>query len=740
MKRKLLLALLLILTLALLFTACSVPESDDSEVPDEEISAEEAIAALKAEYEAKLAALKATGTANAAEIEALKKRISELEAYIEELENDINTPATHTVTFDTGEGGPEIAPQAVAHGEKITEPDVPVMENSIFVCWLYDDIVWVFEGYVATEDMTLTAVWAPCPHTNEIKDLKCDICGIDLPCPGHEDIDDDKLCDLCGHDMTTKTVMKPLWDSANIIMQLNLSDNEELSSELIRYVKGSEAYSKRIDKDVASRNIKATEITKVSVTYKYWDNISANGLGATIGHIEDRVTSTTIKDAPDVYSTFIYDLIGSSVKGYFANLKGTTRGSSVLKGLNYFEFVYDKSNYENELFQTGNDRGFMYEWMESVTLDPNNRMYVLASDYLIDMARAQTVIPFNVALLEDVGWDITDDWSGDDEFSVADFYQQVKAGEWTYDLMMEYAAAVYSADSDGETGKWIGDETVGFALSDRELSTNAMVYSAPIQIINKDWNEQRNDWDYSYPNVNDIFEEYGLAAFTDAIGGLLAADGVIFVGTNQRNSPTDYSAFGDYHFAAIRNRFSEGHVLFGDVTMVGSLEHDAYQEMGPDAFGVVPIPIFHSNIDEDGNVIDSYNTQIHNVGRAAAIAYNTKKFVECTAFLNYQSTHSEIVIDTYFTYELCYGSAGGEDSTVEMFKYIYDNVGSGFDKAMEDAMGVFNADAKNFGIATILNGDKDFNVPDIRDVYGAAYQVKTGFLNDLVAHFQSAKD
>ena len=113
-------------------------------------------------------------------------------------------------------------------------------------------------------------------------------------------------------------------------------------------------------------------------------------------------------------------------------------------------------------------------------------------------------------------------------------------------------------------------------MSDHGVAGSGIVYTSSVKIINKDWNEQRNDWDYSYPNVNDIFEEYGLAALTDAIGGLLAADGVIFVGINRENTPTDYSAFGEYHFTAIRNRFCEGHVLFGDVTMVGSLEHDAY--------------------------------------------------------------------------------------------------------------------------------------------------------------------
>ena len=67
--------------------------------------------------------------------------------------------------------------------------------------------------------------------------------------------------------MTKKIEMKPLWSDATIIMQLNkCSHNNELSSELQRYVAGETQFNETVDKAVTKRNINATKETKVSVT------------------------------------------------------------------------------------------------------------------------------------------------------------------------------------------------------------------------------------------------------------------------------------------------------------------------------------------------------------------------------------------------------------------------------------------------------------------------------------------
>ena len=600
-------------------------------------------------------------------------------------------------------------------------------------------------------------------HKDDNNDGYCDTCDEPMIAGGgtcvHEDINGDEVCDLCGADMTKKIEMKPLWDSATIIMQLNkCSNNSELSSELARYVAGESSFNESIDKAVAKRNIAATDSTKVTVSYKYWDDDSTkNGWGDTIEHIDDMVNSTTIKDAPDVYSTYIYDLVGSSVKGYFANLKGTSRGSGKLKGLNYFEFVYDKYNYEKEYKESvENDRGFMYEWMESVTLDPANRMYVLASDYYIDMVRAFFMIPVNRSILEEIANDpdnaaLTGDRNGDKVIDLKDFYKQVRAGEWTYQLMMDYSIAAYQDDGNPTTlGKWLGDKQVGFAMSDGGVANSGIIYTSSVKVIHKEWNTTKNDYDYYYPGSekDPNGSEAGMAEFTngfgklvDAIEKLLATDGVVYVKREYCSGKTwnDISNFSNNtEHQAIRVAFGQGTVLFGDIMMVGALEENEYQKMSEGSFGVVPVPIYHENIDENGNIIDKYLTQIHNMGRPGAIAYNTKKFVECTAFLNYQSTNSSKILNDYYTYNLCYSTAGGDPDTVEMLEYLRDNVRTSFDKAMEDAMGIFDKASGDYRM-TYLPVD-DFVSPNIEADYEACVDLKQGFLDTLTGYFKNAKD
>ncbi len=580
-----------------------------------------------------------------------------------------------------------------------------------------------------------------CEHVDGNLDSICDECG-EIVNPSdnchHEDFDDDDFCDVCGTDLSEMSLIKPVWNSQTIRIALNKSDNHaEFSSELERYVAGEGSYQKEVDRAVDRRNIKAVNETKVNPEYEYWDNLAGNDLGMSIDRIRDIVTSTVIKNAPDVYSTFIYDLVGASVQGLFANLKGTSRGEGNLRGLNYFDFVYD-IDYEPEYSATGEDRGFMYEWMESVSLS-RHKMYILASDYFMDMNRAMIMIPVNRELLESVVKDITGDRNNDGEYTIYDFYEQVKSGEWTYDLLIEYANVVHQDDGNtNTTDAWLGDNTVGFAMSSGDLAKSGIVHSTSINIIHKEWNLTTNDYGYYYPETNEPLYE-----LSSAINRLLTAPGVIYVKNPYEYAGTPYEniiSLGENNISAIRNRFSQGHVLFGDITMVGALEFNDYQYMGDGAFGVVPVPIYHDNIEEEtGASIDRYNVQIHNVGRPGAIAYNTKKFVECTAFLNYQSTNSADVLNDYFNYELCNSGTDSTQGTIEMLEYLRANIGSSFDKAMEDAMGIFDTTSIDYKVTYMLS-ENDFNVPSIATVYQNNVGTKNGYLEDLIDYFKAAKD
>jgi hypothetical protein len=413
-----------------------------------------------------------------------------------------------------------------------------------------------------------------------------------------------------------------------------------------------------------------------------------------------------------MYCNFVYDMVGASLKGCFANLYSKSRGQGELAGKNYFEFIND--DYDESV----DNRGYMFEYMTTLTLS-QHKMYVIASDYFTDMIRAFLIVPVSVKLIEDVGMDVTGDRDGDGVFTLDDFYEQVKAGEWTYDLLAQYSEKVYQRAGDNQGAAWLGDEVVGFAMAGGGLAATGLLYTSSVVVIHREWDDERNDWKYYYPEDNP-----DLYAFCDATTALFKKPGIVYV-----QGGSEITQWGASHLLAIRTRFAENHVLFGDIMMVGALEFEQYQTMKENGgFGVVPVPLYRSGS------ADKYLTQIHNVGRPGAIATNTRKFAECTAFLNYQSTHSTDILNEYYDYKLQYDVVDGPKGTVDMLQYIRLNVRTYFDKCFEDAIGVFYGDEAYDSKWLVIMSAAHFQL-DIRADYKRLYEAKEANLKTLVAYY-----
>ena len=553
---------------------------------------------------------------------------------------------------------------------------------------------------------------------------ECDVCGYPVDCD-HADANSDTLCDYCQAYVAPKEedIDYP-WDSATIIMQLTENTaGQEILSVSKKYLAGDpDAGSDMVSDEVRARNAQALAKTGIRVTYLYYPDTKEYGWGTSI----ERIQQTNLKggdQAPDIYCNFVYDMVGASVKQCFANLLANNISST--RKDNYFEFI--KPTYDASI----NDRGFMYEYMESLTLAPGKKMYVLSSDYFIDMVRAFFCVPVSVKVLESSGASVVaqnlegevvyegGDRNGDGEFTLDDFYQMVKDGEWTYTTLARFSEAVYKPASTNDGACNIGDDVVGFAMSSGGLSSSGLLYTTSVEIIKK---EKLNDgsYDYNYPAENEDFY-----AFCDATTKLFGqTKGVTFVNSG-------YSEFGDSSLLAIRARFTDHKVLFGDIVVVGALEFNEYQDMKENGgFGVVPVPLYR-----DGSN-DQYLTQVHNIGSCGAISIVTNKFSECTAFLNYQSTHSEEILNNYYEYKLQYDLAGGSTGTIDMLQYIRENVRSSFDKAMEDAIAVFLPGAQRWH--NVLAG-KAFQV-DIRADYKSTYGQKESQLDALARDFPNFAD
>ena len=506
------------------------------------------------------------------------------------------------------------------------------------------------------------------------------------------------------------------WSKTTLIFQMTDNSNkQELPSTCRRYLAGDRTGVEDqsvIDTYVTERNEEALKEVNVEVKYQYLPDTDAYSWGENISTITEEVYSQNEKK-PDIYCNFVYDMVAASLQKAFANLLSTTmyEDDHKLAGAehNYFDFT------DPTFVDSG--EGYMIEYMRSLTLS-KFKMYCLSSDYFTDMVRAFLVVPVNIELLErqQTSADpneaflkdrvVTTDEKGNIEtnYTIEDFYQLVTDKEWNYETLAKFSQKVFE---EGENGNDEADlrDTVGFALGTGSgLPASGLLYTTSITIIDRVYDATKGDYVYSYPYMTAIKDSNGnvthferdksgthdeLITFCNNLNTLFNGVGVIAV------DPENTFGFGEgTDLTAIRERFSTGNVLFGGIICLGSLEYDEYKEMngqGKKGYGIVPVPLYRANYVENGETkVDNYLTQIHNIGRIGAISYTTKNFAQCTAYLNYMSTHSTEILNEYYDYKLQYDVVGtGVKGNVEMLKYIRKNVRSSFDKAFEDALGRF---------------------------------------------------
>ena len=566
-------------------------------------------------------------------------------------------------------------------------------------------------------DVCQETVETKCEHVDEDEDGECDECGepVEVECDECIDEDEDGECDVCGEPVDgDETVFDNYadidWEETKLLFQMtNHSDSNTNPSGCERYLAGEYEGTDADDIDdyVVERNVEAYITTKVDVEYAYYQDVVAYNMSNVSTIIYNNVFSGSTKDNPDMYCNFNASMVGLSLKGCWANLKSET------KGKNYFQFNYD--GYDEDV----DDLGYMYDYMENCTLSMQ-KMYVLASDYFMDLIRSFYVVPVNVKLLESVGMDITGDLDGDQKFTLDDFYKEVDNKDWDYGLVAAYSEAIYKPNAANSTGGETIHDRLGWAISAQGLVASGVLYTTPITIINKIPNSDGTDYEYSYPK-----DSPKLYTLCDNLKTLMGKTGVMALSTG-------YEEYGTSTDLAIRKRFCDDQMLFGGIILLGSLEYSAYQSLkGSSGFGIVPVPFYYEAQDDPDA---RYLTGIHNSGRSGAIAVTTNNFSQCTAFLDFQSTHSTDILNEYYDYKLQYQVVNGSDSqgTVEMLQYIRNNVRSNFDKTMEDTIQSYhNAYDDEWHVIMFKAG---YSL-DIRDAYNSLYQTKMDRLETVLKKY-----
>ena len=521
------------------------------------------------------------------------------------------------------------------------------------------------------------------------------------------------------------------WKETELIFEMSEhSQYGELTAGTRRYYAGdSQGKTEMIDKLVAERNDNAAAESKVRIEYTYLpDTNNQYAWASNVQRIFEQ-TKTYGPGSVDLYCNFAYDMTCSALKGCFANLKSTAYGY----GNNFFRFNEDDYvGTSDNYFDSEAGEGYFYDYMKSISLS-DDKMYCLGSNYCTDLVRAFLVIPVNVDLMNMIqAKNLPTDKVPlkDGQTNIEHFYEIVWKNQWTYKELAKYSNAVYvdyntNNTADDATANF-GDR-LGFALGTSSgLVPAGLLYTTTVKIVHRTPRaDEPGKYDFIYPETNPQFTESA-----SNLANLMkenSSNGICTIDKAQTGAATELQG--------IRNEFAATRILFGGIIAVGSLEDAVYQEMRTGSgFGIAPVPLYRENSD------DEYLTLVHNIARIVAIAGMTDKFEQCTKFLDYQSTNSADILDTYYTENLASAVNGvvGDDNN-EMLTYIRNHVRDCFDKTFEDIIGDFNgaidpkAAMRRWHEYIRYNG---YQVTDMSVRYEELYESKQKDMDNVLAQWE----
>ena len=378
------------------------------------------------------------------------------------------------------------------------------------------------------------------------------------------------------------------------------------------YTKGPDAAgSNEVAKEVLARNKYASEIINIKVVYDernlYYD--------AVIDDVRNTVI-TTSKTSPDIYNNDLVSLTYSMISGYLWNVKHPGEGVST-----YCDFTMD---------------GWHEEFIKGCTFD-QEKLYIFAGDYFIDMVRMAWVVYVNNDLMESSVSKLPT-WCK----SLDDFYAYVAAGFWDMDSLAQLSGAVYADGSGGIADVAEKTDTVvGLALE----HNSSWAFSAASGVTLYYQNEN-----YAPKVLQDISTFQQVAnKFRD----LQSAPGVYY----------------EVETRAALECFLGGNFLFA-VSFLGEAETMPMREFDFHK-GIVPIPKWNSNEQDD------YRTPVHEQAEVGCILTTARAFTAATALMQSFNEESEDVVHTYYEKGLKFKYNSDRNSQL-MMDLVLESVGSPF--------------------------------------------------------------
>ncbi|MBR4770538.1 MAG: hypothetical protein IK090_06380 [Clostridia bacterium] len=480
-------------------------------------------------------------------------------------------------------------------------------------------------------------------------------------------------------------------------IELSNHGDAEKTSKNDKYVVGPDevipGVTPQIEQMVYDRNKAAFDRLHVKIgEYIYWDYAWSKQAEQI-----KTVVQGNAPDAPDLFVNMISDLNVANLNGVFKNTKAIPNA--------YFDFT---------------TQGWMSEYMDSLSL-VEDRSYVLAGDYFLDVLRALGVLPVNITMMDKNSDKLApaiigaDETIGEGEKLSARFFDFVETGKWTWDVLGQLCEAIW-VDTDNSGGDSILDQLGIVADNYGGLTSEMYIFSASEDDL------------FDVSTIEDETSEYNgkqwiyYSQDSTALGKIFDAVAAVYAGSGSLSTKGNYEAStpekpgAAYH----RIKFAEGSMLTAGTVVLGALEDEQFQQM-EDIFTVVPLP----KISEDKH----YNTPIHTIGDAGAINVhaNPRKARVLSAFLQYCCEHSSKIRWEFLEIVMKYKTTTYDQGTDRMLTLIYDSVITGRDKMIEDCVGT---DYRYFWI--MMRGNSEVTSADLASQYPACIKTKQALLDKIL--------
>jgi hypothetical protein len=261
-----------------------------------------------------------------------------------------------------------------------------------------------------------------------------------------------------------------------------------------------------------------------------------------------------------------------------------------------------------------NAEGFYTEFMKGCTFD-QNKVYLIAGDYFIDMIRMAWVVYINNDLFEQNANKMPT-WC---QQGLDTFYEYIEAGCWDVDAMTDIVGRVFvDGGMRGETEE--DDPMVGVAIN----PVVDWVISASSQITLY-YQDKENGYE---PKVMESIDDF--QRVSNKYTALAETQGTFY----------------DALVVDSTKRFLNGNFLFA-FSRLGEMESAGLRDFSA-AKGLVPVPKWNQNEQ------DEYHTVVHDQAELGCILNTAKAYSAASALLQYLNEESDKVVYAYYEKGLKY--------------------------------------------------------------------------------------